>query len=340
MGLGQRWQSGIKPDPIMDRLGVLIPTKNCRAYLPRHLESLGRWLDLAAEVVVVDSFSTDGTVEYLRESLRHPRLRFLSHPPGLYESWNYGLGQLGTEFAYIATAGDTITRAGVEHLLGVIGAEACDVVLSQPRFVRADGAEVKGPSWAVADIVRRLGLRAPRRLGVLEFLVFATVHAHSGLLGSSASNLYRTARLQRLPFPTEFGTAGDGAWAARHCAEIAWAATPAVFSTFLRHPTGASAVEKARWAAAPRLDAVFRQGIEESLARGRIDRATLEHVGIAELMRVHALWLDAKDAFDQWRRGRRLWSLNPRAWWVRSRRNRLWRQLTDLQVRALSRLQH
>jgi hypothetical protein len=33
-----------------------------------------------------------------------------------------------------------------------------------------------------------------------------------GLLGSSASNLYRTAFLQKHPFPTDFGHCGDTAW--------------------------------------------------------------------------------------------------------------------------------
>ena len=63
-------------------LGVLIPTRNSAALLPNHLRALSAWLDLADEVVVVDSFSTDGTGNMLRDGLKHPKLRIITHPPG------------------------------------------------------------------------------------------------------------------------------------------------------------------------------------------------------------------------------------------------------------------
>ena len=72
-------------------ISVLIPTRDCAALLPGHLRSLQAWIDLAEEVVVVDSDSKDNTVELIREGLTHARTRFLSPPPGLYpivEFWN------------------------------------------------------------------------------------------------------------------------------------------------------------------------------------------------------------------------------------------------------------
>src|SRR5437667_48674 len=59
------------------------------AYLPRHLESMKEWLPLVEEVVVVDSESTDGTVEFLKKHLGPQSPRFFTHPPGLYQSWNF-----------------------------------------------------------------------------------------------------------------------------------------------------------------------------------------------------------------------------------------------------------
>jgi hypothetical protein len=76
------WRPSLPLARVMLPLGVVIPTKNSMPYLPRHVEGLRPWLDLAAEVVVVDSYSTDGTVDFLRANLGHPELRFTSHPPG------------------------------------------------------------------------------------------------------------------------------------------------------------------------------------------------------------------------------------------------------------------
>ena len=100
----------------MSQIGVVIPTKNSIAYLPRHLAALHQWSDLAGEIVVVDSLSTDGTVDFLKTNLRHPHVRFVSHPPGLYQSWNHGLQQIRSKYAYVATVGDTITRAGMVRI--------------------------------------------------------------------------------------------------------------------------------------------------------------------------------------------------------------------------------
>src|SRR6266496_2720475 len=97
-------------------LGVVMPTRNSAALLPRHIAGVRNWLDLADQVVVVDSFSTDGTLEALRREIKHPNLEFLSHPPGLYQSWNFGIQHLTTDYTYIATVGDTITKEGLRSL--------------------------------------------------------------------------------------------------------------------------------------------------------------------------------------------------------------------------------
>ena len=41
-------------------LSVVLPTYNCAKLMERHLASMFGWLDLADEVIVVDSRSTDG----------------------------------------------------------------------------------------------------------------------------------------------------------------------------------------------------------------------------------------------------------------------------------------
>jgi len=61
-------------------VGVLIPTRNSMAFLPHHVKTMRRWLDLAQEIVVVDSESSDGTVEYLRTKLPADRTRFFMRP--------------------------------------------------------------------------------------------------------------------------------------------------------------------------------------------------------------------------------------------------------------------
>ncbi len=316
-------------------LGVVIPTKNSMPYLPRHVAGLRPWLDLAAEVVVVDSYSTDGTVDFLRANLQHPNLRFTSHPPGLYASWNHGIAQLSSRYVSIATTGDTITRAGVGKLVEVAEALTCDVVISRPTFCDVSGQAHPAIPWPADDVIETLAVNQPYRLRQIEAVIFAAIHATDALTGSSASDLFRTEILQRHPFPTDFGTSGDTAWGLMHAAEFAWGIVPDKFSTFALHPTNASAAEKQSRLTARRVDAVLRAAMESWRSSGVITEQTLPRALWDDLMTELTSYFDAKAAFDQDRRSAVPWVLNPRAWRNRTRRERSAKRLNQLKHAAV-----
>jgi hypothetical protein len=284
------------------------------------------WLDLAHEVVVVDSESRDLTPKLLREGLRHPSVRFLEHPPGLYASWNAGVRALTTEYVYISTVGETITRAGLEQLLRAAEQFAADVVLSKPEF-KTPGGESVATRWPIDDIRESLNITSPRRLQRLEAIVFACVHAASALTGSCASDLFRTDCLKRWLFPTDFGTAGDGVWSVRHAAQVRWVVVPGCFSTFLLHSTAASQSENPAPSGVPRADAVLRQAVATWRQESLVTEADLAQLHWGELHSALTAYLDEKSAFDRARKSRLPWILNPRAWQARARRQE---QLTRL----------
>jgi len=318
----------------MASLGVLIPTRNSMRRLPEHLKQAATWIDLAAEVVVVDSLSEDGTVEYLRERLQHCRVRILSRPPGLYESWNYGVQNMESEHTYISTVGDTITREGLRHLIAVAEAQQAEVVMSKPRFVRfPTGAEAR-IRWPIDDILVQRKAVFPLRLRPLEMVIYAAAHPDGGLLGSSASNLYRTVALKRRPFPTIFGVAGDGAWAVMHAHELSWSVTPSVISTFMLHPTDATEGEQHR-SRGMRLDRVLASTVAAAVSEGRLARDDFARLQLERLFAAGSRWMDAKEAFDQARAARFPWSLNPASWLLRMRRNRCRSELDRIKRLAL-----
>jgi Glycosyl transferase family 2 len=317
-------------------LGVVIPTKNSMPYLPGHLGAMRSWQDLAHEIIVVDSFSSDGSVEFIKSKLEHPCVRFLSHPPGLYQSWNSAIAQVTQPYVYLATTGDTITCDGIEKLVAAAESLAADVVISKPRFVSRDGRPVDDIRWPIDDIIATLNITGPQKLAGLEALVFAIAHPGGALLGSSASNLYRAETMRRLPFPVDFGTAGDGAWGLLHAPEVTWAVLPEKFSTFLIHPTNASADEKRSWQQARRADVVLKAGMEAWHAMGAITDRELLTIGWNEMLGALTSYLDAKAAFDQNRRSSLPWVANPGAWKNRLNRNHSAERLDRLKNRALA----
>jgi hypothetical protein len=198
------------PDPI----SAVLPIFNCRERLARHLESVKKWAPQVEEIIVVDSGSSDGSLDVAREALSPFPARFLHHPPGLYQSWNAGIAASKAGWCYISTVEDPISPTGLSHLLDTARRHDADVVISPPEMRNEDGSkpvEEKMPSNRLADAFRSARL-ADRLLSRTETITMLCGSLPHGLLGSSASNLYRTVFLQANPFPTDFGHCGDSAW--------------------------------------------------------------------------------------------------------------------------------
>jgi glycosyltransferase involved in cell wall biosynthesis len=316
-------------------IGVVIPTKNCATFVPEHVATMREWLDLVEEVVVVDSFSTDGTAELLRRSLQHPRLSLLQHPPGLYQSWNYGISQIKAKYTYIATVGDAVTREGLQRLLDAAESLSCDVVLSKPTFRDPAGGSVAPFDWPIDDMIRLLRITDPRRLGRLEALVFAITCVTAAMTGSCASDLFRTQALQRCPFPTDFGSAGDGAWGIRYALDVVWGVEPRTFSSFLVHPSNAPPAGKP---AAPRFERVVGETIAQGRKTGAFSAGDASLLRIDEMVDAVTGYLDRKAEFDRQRRSSWPWVLNPQAWRVRSVRNRQRKRMEELRQAALQQI--
>ncbi len=237
------------PDP--KDISVVIPILNCRHLLEPVIGKLREIVALAGEVIVVDSDSEDGTVELLRESLDPVNVRFLTHPRGLYASWNYGIAQATKEWIHIATAGDVASKEDLGYLLGVAGRTGADVVTAPPMFVNEDGSIRQDPRWPILGLLQMHEGEEVIELAAGDLVAFALCHCwpsrrHKSWLGSSASNLYRTATLQALPFPTDVGPRGDVLWGLRNANRVRAAFCRRRCGRFVVHskPGGANLEDK------------------------------------------------------------------------------------------------
>lgn len=303
----------------MSSLGLVIPTYNSRRFLERHVQGLLPWIDLVEEIVVVDSHSSDGSAEFLEERLPHPNLRIVAHPPGLYASWNHGIAQLRTDYFIMSTTGDTISRDGVGKLLQCAEEGSCDVVLSKPVF-RDLQDRTHHIRWPVDDLLAGMNPGQSRCLTGLEALIYAVGRPDSALLGSSASNIYRTAFFRNRPFPLDWGVAGDAGWVWLHGAEARWGVVAGAYSCFLLHPPQSDAVDR-RPPVPRRADAALSDSVPRWLAQGVVSPWELACIGWDRLVRSLGSYLDLKQGLDQDREVGSPWFLRSSSW--RKRRSRL-----------------
>ena len=317
-------------------ISVLIPTRDSGALLPGHLRSLEAWIDLAEEVVVVDSDSKDNTVELIRQGLKHPRTRFLSHPPGLYQSWNFGIQNAQAKYVYIATVGDSISRQGIEHLYEAAEKLQSDVVISKPALINEAGDPWPDDHWPIDEIVDQLQIKEPQLLTRSEQFLFATINTWGAILGSTASNLYRTECLRQRPFPSEFGMAGDGAWGIENMFEVAIAVTPRRFSTFRNHakpyPLAGYHVESLALKLFRLAQSVVARQRDHNPAVPEI----LAAVRWAELEPALNLSGLAQDNLERLRRCKTPWILQPAAWQARRARGQARRIIRQITRRVLA----
>ena len=323
---------------IMNRLplGVVIPTRNSMKYLPAHVESLAAWLDLAEQVVVVDSSSQDGSEAFLKEKLQHPNLHFLQHPPGLYASLNHGIRQLNTEFCYLATVGDSLTREGVVQMMSSARSLQCDVLVGTPDFINEAGLPCDGPEWPVAEIANRLQLKQPGCLPAPIVMATALLYLGEALTGSCASDLFRTTVLQRFPFPVTSGKSGDGAWGLQNAGRVRWAATMARVSTFRFHPPASTARELQDGANIYEYARTVTEMVEEWRAGCPAGFPDSIKADIQTMLTLSIEYEKCRGQHNRDRRSRWPWSLNPSAWAVRSRRNSIKQQMEAVRSRIFS----
>ncbi len=144
---------------------VIVPTYNEARRLAPCLAGLARQGDVLAEVLVVDSHSTDGTRELVARAAEFdPRLRLLADPPrppgwiGKVWALQHGLSQVRTPWV-LGVDADTVPDPGlVGGALAAAQEDGYDVVSFAPRFAGL----ARGERWLqpaiLATLVYRTGI--------------------------------------------------------------------------------------------------------------------------------------------------------------------------------------
>jgi glycosyltransferase involved in cell wall biosynthesis len=264
-----------------------------------HLASMAEWLDLAQEIIVVDSHSADGTLDFILAHLHHPDLRVIQRDRGLYASWNAGIAATRGRWVYISTAGDTIERNHLLHLMALGEAAHADAVVSAPRFVGEDGQPREDLHWPPSALLDEFGTGRAFWFDPWAAQYLAFLYCPQSLLGSSASNVYRGDHLRSRPFPCEYGGAGDTGWIMRYAAETRLCLTPAIGSAFCIH-------DREREFTSYQCVQLQDRMVREEL--GRLESCA----GVGRLLRERYCLQAPRRSHDLWIRKHELWNARTR----------------------------
>ena len=86
------------------KLSALVITYNEIGYIEKCIESV----EFADEIIVVDSYSTDGTYEYLKE---HPRVKVIQHPfSNFTQQKSFALKQASNDWVLFLDADEVVSQ--------------------------------------------------------------------------------------------------------------------------------------------------------------------------------------------------------------------------------------
>jgi glycosyltransferase involved in cell wall biosynthesis len=223
------------------KVSICMPTLNARAFLVERMDSILNQTETDWELIVCDSYSDDGTWEYLQTFVADSRVKLFRVPKaGLYAGWNECLRKAKGDFIYIATADDTM-RPDCLYTLAVPLTADSSISLAIGHVEQIDAAGL--PMSAVKRGIHQFlstwqELPAIRLTGPAVFLLLA---AFDWGLGSVTGFMFRRSLLDKVGyFPTDLGFLGDAEWTLRAVltGDIVW--LNQIVATWRWHPTQAS----------------------------------------------------------------------------------------------------
>lgn len=126
-----------------DIFSVITINYNNLEGLKRTLESV--WSQTAIDkiqFIVIDGYSTDGSVEYLNLHRKRIDILVTEKDKGIYDAMNKGLAAASGEYVWFVNSGDAIYDPHVTESLLPLVEKDPDVIFGDTMFIEQDGSEI------------------------------------------------------------------------------------------------------------------------------------------------------------------------------------------------------
>src|SRR4029077_585677 len=135
----------------MPKVSICVPNLNTRPYLPERFETVFNQTFQDWELVVCDSYSDDGSWEYIQElAAREPRMRISQiQRKGVYAGFNDSIQLARGEYVYIATSDDTMSPDFLEKMVAALDNNpGCGLAHCCLDFIDEQGMKISsGHCW-------------------------------------------------------------------------------------------------------------------------------------------------------------------------------------------------
>jgi glycosyltransferase involved in cell wall biosynthesis len=204
----------------MPKVSICVPNLNTRPFLPERFETIFNQTFQDWELIVCDSYSDDGSWEYILDlAAREPRMKISQTPQkGVYAGFNDCIRQAQGKYVYIATSDDTMMPACLERMVATLEANPdCGLCQCQLVIIDEQGvpytAEQQWNRYTLGGYDSNLVSKKNKRLAPHDGLLFPALFT---IYTSITQLLIRRKVFDRVGyFESRWGSIGDFEWEMR-----------------------------------------------------------------------------------------------------------------------------
>jgi glycosyltransferase involved in cell wall biosynthesis len=227
------------------KVSICVPNLNTRPFLPERFETIFSQSFQDWELLVYDSYSDDGSWEFIQELAAHEeRMRVWQGPrQGTPGSWNPCIRAGCGEYVYVATSDDTMALDCLEKLVAALDQHK-DCGLAHCPLVRIDeaGMPLTNATWPEGTVFSRSAGRLVNQPHVRRA-------PYDGLLPLTGEYVYfsftqllirRSLFAQVGPLESRWGSGGDFNWYMRAGLVSNTVHVPDTWASIRMHPRSAT----------------------------------------------------------------------------------------------------
>ena len=229
------------------KVSICVPNLNTRPFLPERFDTIFQQSFQDWELLVYDSYSDDGSWEYIQElAANEKRMRIWQGPrQGTPGSWNPCIRAGCGEYVYVATSDDTMALDCLEKLVAALDQhEACGLAHCPLVHIDETGAPLPDQWWPERTVFGRSAgglVNQPhvRRAPYDGLLPLTGEHAYF----SFTQLLIRRSLFAKVgPLESRWGSFGDFNWYMRAGLVSNTVHVPDTWATLRTHPKSATFV--------------------------------------------------------------------------------------------------
>ncbi|MFH1825325.1 MAG: glycosyltransferase family 2 protein [Candidatus Firestonebacteria bacterium] len=180
------------------KISCVIVNYNCEKFLEKCIESVKNQTYNVCEIIVVDNFSTDCSVEFLKKKYSDLKIYFITENLGFCKSANFGLRNSSGDYILILNSDVVLAEDFIEKIINKLNSLKNDVGLITGKILRLTDKNVID---STGQFISRFLKPIERGYGKLDKHIFKEGYVFSSC---GAVSLYKKEMLEDIKINDEY----------------------------------------------------------------------------------------------------------------------------------------